>query len=843
MEVGRATGNIPELLAPAGSPAAFHAALAAGADAIYCALGGAFNARRSADSFTESDFRGACRAAHLAGVRVYVPLNVVIREDEMDAAVAHALRAWKFGADAFIVQDWGLMRRLRRDHPELEIHVSTQANVHDPRGVALAREIGATRVTLSRELSLAEIEAICSSEAQAGDAGAQIEVFGHGALCFCYSGVCMLSSMRAASENVRSANRGLCAQPCRLPYDLVDGDGELLSAPGREKPLCPKDANTVSDLSALSAAGISSLKVEGRMKSPDYVYSVVSVYREALDSLVTGGTGSLDELEAEAFTARLRRAFNRDFTDAYLHGTSGDEMMSYERSNNRGALVGEVLGSESLGTRYIRKDGSRSGRARGKRITPAETTIVLSDYVEAGDLLEIRPVDDPERFLTAPVREDARAGERISVRTARPMPEGSVVRCIRSQRSLDEASRVVSAAESGMALRRRPVHARVTARLGEPFTVELSCAEKDPGSELRVVAQGATVEAARTRAVSEEDIAEHVGRMGSTPFELASLDVELDAEVGMSFSEVHAVRTRACEELERVILEPWNSRANTKAASRPEVSGDTTRSGNGPSELRICVKVATPDMAQAALDAGADDVYVETHDLAEHASWPKDIVPMLSEIRRDSSEESVESVLATARRATAGNISDLVAAKERAVEMEVASTIPVHNTEALRAMGELGARGVWFSPELTLEEMCSLASATELSCGATVYGFERLMTSEHCVLQVADRCVEDCSRCALRRRKLYLRDEDGARYRTTIDRAGRSRIYHSEALDAVPEIPEMLAAGITSFLLDASLLEIPEMLSQIERIKRAIAGERLPRETGASSGHLYRILM
>ena len=313
--------DIPELLAPAGTPDAFRAALAAGADAIYCALGNDLNARRGADNFTPETFAAACREAHLAGTRVYVTVNVVIKEREMGQALGLARQAWLLGADALIIQDWGLLATIRRLWPEVECHVSTQANVHDARGVAWCGELGATRVTLSRELSLPELAACAAT-------GVECEAFAHGAICFCYSGLCLMSSFFGG----RSANRGLCAQPCRLPYELLDEEGEPLATVG-ERLLCPRDMCTVDAVGELADAGICSLKLEGRMKAPDYVHAVVRAYRSALDETVGDGshlsqrqpgTGLGPAMGTDLGDAGrhrlLKRAFNRDFTDAYLRG-------------------------------------------------------------------------------------------------------------------------------------------------------------------------------------------------------------------------------------------------------------------------------------------------------------------------------------------------------------------------------------------------------------------------------------------------------------------------------------------------------------------------------------------
>ncbi|MEE0027269.1 MAG: peptidase U32 family protein, partial [Atopobiaceae bacterium] len=269
--------RIPELLAPAGGPAQFNAALAAGADAIYCGFGTTFNARRGAQSFDSTTFGEACDKAHVAGAKVYVTVNVAIKSQEMPSVLALVRRAWLLGADAFIVQDWGLMYEMRKRWPQIDVHVSTQANVHDARGVAWCRELGVERVTLSRELSLPEISRIARE-------GVELECFCHGAICICYSGVCHMSS----TAGNRSANRGACAQPCRLPYDLVDDKGKVLSAADRGRPLCPRDFYSFDDLPALAQAGVGSLKVEGRLKGPDYITSVIGAYRAQLDDLAAG---------------------------------------------------------------------------------------------------------------------------------------------------------------------------------------------------------------------------------------------------------------------------------------------------------------------------------------------------------------------------------------------------------------------------------------------------------------------------------------------------------------------------------------------------------------------------
>lgn len=813
----------PELLAPAGGPEPFYAALAAGADAIYCGMG-SFNARRKANNFTDEAFRAACRAAHLAGSRVYLTVNVVIKDEEMREALALIDRCWQLGADAFIIQDWGLFFEVRRLMPEVETHISTQANIHDARGAAWCKAAGADRVTLSRELSVDEIAHIHDA------VDIELEVFSHGAICFCYSGICLLSSFTSRG---RSANRGMCAQPCRLPYELIDESGRSWSAAGRERALCPRDTCTVDMLPRLLDAGAHALKLEGRMKAPDYVHSIVSAYRAQLDDVLA--RRPISSQVAEARYRQLKRCFNRDFTTEYQQGRSGDEMMSYERSNNRGQVVGEVLGSRPLGnTRGLKPDD--------KRRRAAWTRLRLDEPVGKGDLLELRHDDEFDQFLTCLAPEDTAAGSIIECRTARAMPAGARVRLIRSQAALDAAE----AALKRPVARKRPVDVRVIAHLGQPFTVELRCVDDDA---VLGRAEGFIIEAARTRAVCADDLIEHVGRMGSSPFEATSFDIQLDAGCGMGFSAVHRVRAAACETLERAILALHESRVPHALAAPAERRAESYAAEDAVPE--ICALVTSREAARLARDAGAVRIYMAVDDLLAAGVSPQGIarekiIPVLDEVSREVDHERLDPWLASGTPAAVGTISELSLGAERASLVELRSCIPVHNVACMQALGERGANGIWLSPELTLAEIERIAPHRgSLTLGLTVLGAPRVMTSEHCILQVAGACIHDCGRCRLRTRDFKLKNIDGRMLPVRTGLNGRSHLYDGVTLDATPQIPALLAAGVTRFLVDGTLVDNDELLRRVTRAKRALdaalAG-RTPdkRLAGSSSGCLFQ---
>lgn len=437
-----------ELLAPAGTPDALRAAIAAGADAVYVGLG-AFNARAANGGFSLAELSSACVLAHAHGARVYVTLNVYVRDDELGDAVALAGSALAAGADALIVADMGLIARIRAALPDAELHLSTQAGAQCAAAVDFAaRELGVERVTCARELSVAELAELCAT-------GVEIEAFCHGAICICYSGACSYSALMRG----RSANRGDCTQPCRLAYELQDGSGAVLAGgawergraaeeqamrPDGDRLLCPRDYLGIRHIAEMLEAGVSAFKIEGRMKSPDYVYNVVRCYREALDAALAGRP--LGDVELDGLEACLARSFSRGFTSGYLeggHAATGSDLMSVERAINQGLRAGHVVEP-----RY-------------------EGALVAFDCeVAAGDMLEIRstpgpdaPADVPKRWPIVPCPRDVASGEEVLIPCKRKVEAGSAVHVVRSASTILEAEAAVremreeevrlAAAESG----------------------------------------------------------------------------------------------------------------------------------------------------------------------------------------------------------------------------------------------------------------------------------------------------------------------------------------------------------------------------------------------------------
>lgn len=311
-----------ELLAPAGSKEAFISAVQNGADAVYIG-GNLYNARMNANNFDDNTMQAAVDYAHKRGVKVFVTMNTLLKDDELKNALSYASFLYEAGVDALIIQDLGFGNLVRHHLPDFEIHLSTQANTYDKYAVRVAKRLGYKRVVLARELSLNEIKEICE------DKGADIEVFVHGAVCICYSGECQLSR----SYGGRSANRGRCAQPCRLLYEVDDDSSK------RYYSLSPKDMCQIDNLGELIDAGVISFKIEGRMKLPEYVGVVTSIYRKYIDKYLEFGEYEVSDEDRNA----LLQIFNRgDFTEGYMHYDPGKEFMSDFIPKNKGIFVGRV---------------------------------------------------------------------------------------------------------------------------------------------------------------------------------------------------------------------------------------------------------------------------------------------------------------------------------------------------------------------------------------------------------------------------------------------------------------------------------------------------------------------
>ena len=814
----------PELLAPAGDHDALLAALTAGADAVYLGVKD-FNARRNAPNFTLDTLQEACDLAHLAGRRIYLTLNTMVLPDELNHALDIARRAYEIGVDALIVQDLGLLARLALEMPRLTLHASTQMNIHNSAGVRLAAELGASRITLSRELSLEEISQIAKT-------GIPLEVFAHGALCVCYSGQCLFSSLVGR----RSANRGLCAQACRLPYQLIDtSTGRRVKTPG-EHLLSPADLATIDILPALIDSGIAALKIEGRMKSAAYVATVTKVYREALDRLCgVGAVEMQDRLRFEVNAEEiLAETFSRGFTTAYLKGERGNDMMSYSRPNNQGVAVGRVIALEkglvsiSLTKRVTRGDVLEFRTSRG------QSTVRLERFWDSAD-------------QSRETLDEAEAGTRIFLSVSDPVGKGDRVFRVRSMEMLDNVESTfgstVFQGNNGLV----DMTAEVFAHLGQKLLIRFSVI-RGP-DRWYGEATGETLQPARTKALTHNEVREHVGRVGGTPFSIGSWDIHLDEGVGLSFSELHRKRSEALDNLVDTMLQPWQQRHPGTRVSQPALA--PARKG----KPRVAAVVRDEAGLKAAVQSGAELLYLhslrfDADDLSRVSTILKlptktPITRILPAITFDRELPSLLDGLNGCRAAVANNLAEVDLLKGSVENLEAGPSLGICNAEALALLTRLGLTQAWLSPELSCRDIARISPDAPLPLVLTIIGRQEVMITEHCILMAQGPCDQHCDSCVRRKAPRLLEDRKGYRFPVRTDDQGRSHLFNAVALDLVPSMPELVSLGISTFVVDGTLLTTKELKAEVERAVRArdlaIRGAgSLPKREGYTTGHFFR---
>ncbi|MBM4032701.1 MAG: U32 family peptidase [Planctomycetes bacterium] len=504
----------PELLAPAGDWAALRAAAANGADAVYFGLRD-FNARLRAANFAAEELPRVIGYLHDRNVKGYVTLNTLVFADELAVAVERLRAIAEAGADAVIVQDLGLVRLARRLAPGLPIHASTQMTLTEARGIELVRGLGVQRVILARELSLADIRHIAAATQ------VELEVFVHGALCISVSGQCLASLALGG----RSANRGLCAQACRLPYQFL-ADGKAVDTGECRHPLSPQDLAAHERIAELAALGVRGLKIEGRLKGADYVAAAVRAYRAAIDAAVDRRPFRLPPGQEE----ELALGFSRGFTTGFLDGVDHQSLVVGRSPKGRGLRLGEVVGTTPRGVAVA--------LAPGARVKPGDGVVFDAggdeEAEEGGRVVAVEPATgQPGRVVLVFRRGDVRL---------RAVAVGSIVW---KTDDPEVRQRLAATYARDAVARPQPVNVRVHAALGEPLRVAFADAA---GHEATAIGDR-PLELADKHPLTLDVLREQLGRLGGTPFALGALEAERLDPVMAPKSVLNALRRRAVEGL------------------------------------------------------------------------------------------------------------------------------------------------------------------------------------------------------------------------------------------------------------------------------------------------------
>lgn len=763
-------GFIMELLAPAGTMENFMAALESGADAIY--LGGkVFNARAHAANFGIDELREAVRLAHILDVSVYVTVNILIGDTELKDLEQYIKDLDSIGVDAIIVQDLAVAEIAKRVAPNIHLHGSTQMTAATLDAVRFYESLGFTRVVLARELSLKEIQHICKH------CKAEIEVFVHGALCVCYSGQCLMSSFIGG----RSGNRGACAQPCRLPYELLDSKGESVLPKHEAYLLSPKDLNYSEHMNELVAAGVTSFKVEGRMKKVSYVRQVIGTYREILDE------ASIHENQRKA----LASGFNRGFATAYLEDTVGRQMMTVVAPNHQGKPIGES---------YTKK---------------GEVYLSLTEPIEQGSLVKILQSNGSVTYYTVDDEWTCVTDTLYKGRPAEGLAVGQLYLASTPKntksRGLQEFTRKYDMS----------VYLSVGSN-GETNYTELT-AILDSGLSVTVTNEYVPAIANKVP-TSLEKVTEQLGRLGNTLFRLSYVDIP-DGPYMWPASVLNALRRDAVTALETALIthhvESWQAL---------QVTGDVDYDFKAQHELSydtcpmISACVDEIEGVKAAISGGAQKIVFG----GDRLSRTPYALSIYDEVVRLCAQSDVICTFATPRVVK----DDEVEAYKHTLEAIVQAhpdSISIHVPQALLWLRELGYTGAieadtglnifntptlhfWEqlhiscvnpSQELTLKQITELAKHSHVPIETMIHGYTEMMISEYCAIAsfVGTGSKVNCPMPCVKE-SYSLKDRKGEIFPIRTDPYCRMHIMNSHEMDMRAYVPMLLQKGISILRID-----------------------------------------
>ena len=763
-------GFIMELLAPAGTMENFMAALESGADAIY--LGGkVFNARAHAANFGIDELREAVRLAHILDVSVYVTVNILIGDTELKDLEQYIKDLDSIGVDAIIVQDLAVAEIAKRVAPNIHLHGSTQMTAATLDAVRFYESLGFTRVVLARELSLKEIQHICKH------CKAEIEVFVHGALCVCYSGQCLMSSFIGG----RSGNRGACAQPCRLPYELLDSKGESVLPKHEAYLLSPKDLNYSEHMNELVAAGVTSFKVEGRMKKVSYVRQVIGTYREILDE------ASIHENQRKA----LASGFNRGFSTAYLEDTVGRQMMTVVAPNHQGKPIGES---------YTKK---------------GEVYLSLTEPIEQGSLVKILQSNGSVTYYTVDDEWTCVSDTLYKGRPAEGLAVGQLYLASTPKntksRGLQEFTRKYDMS----------VYLSVGSN-GETNYTELT-AILDSGLSVTVTNDYVPAIANKVP-TSLEKVTEQLGRLGNTLFRLSYVDIP-DGPYMWPASVLNALRRDAVTALETALIthhvESWQAL---------QVTGDVDYDFKAQHELSydtcpmISARVDEIEGVKAAISGGAQKIVFG----GDRLSRTPYALSVYDEVARLCAQSDVLCTFATPRVVK----DDEVEAYKHTLEAIVQAhpdSISIHVPQALLWLRELGYIGAieadtglnifntptlhfWEqlhiscvnpSQELTLKQITELAKHSHVPIETMIHGYTEMMISEYCAIAsfVGTGSKVNCPMPCVKE-SYSLKDRKGEIFPIRTDPYCRMHIMNSHEMDMRAYVPMLLQKGISILRVD-----------------------------------------
>lgn len=796
-----------ELLAPAGSIESLRAAVESGANAVYLS-GKMFGARAYANNFDEEGLKEAILFAHSRDVKIHVTVNTLVDNAEIPELADYLRFLYEIGADAVLVQDLGVARLAHEIVPNLPLHASTQMSVNNLAGVLALQDLGFTRVVLAREVSLKDIRHICHN------CDIEIEVFAHGAICVCYSGQCLMSSMIGG----RSGNRGRCAQPCRLPYTLVDKQGNEVIKDAGQYLLSPRDMNTLELIPELIEAGVASFKLEGRMKKPEYVAVVVDAYRQKIDAYYKHS-----EMH-EDVQKHLAQIFNRDFTTAYLEKKQGKFMMSDKRPNNRGRLIGRV----------IRYDNNKR-----------EALIKLNDSIHIGDILDFW-VKVGGRVSTTVTKilcqkqslQSAEGGKEVIIPVEKRVHPHDRIFKVFDEELMQKAR---ASFTSGI-VRRVQLDIKVVAHLGKPFSLSAT----DENNYTAKIASDFIVEKALKRAMNEQTVHKQMARLGTTIYELHNLVCDIDENVIVPMSVMNDARRDLVEKLMQERLAAYYRPPLADKQSKPWQQ-DLKIKRNSETKPQLVVAVDTVAKAKLAIKHHADIVlfggdsyhhqyisaqmYSEVADLCHEANCK--VAFGTPRIMRDSEQSAFNNWLDKIKDIkvdviyahTLAQMYLLKQANLADTQIWADYSFNTYNDVTLTFLQNYQIAGAVVSPELNFKQIKPLVNASAIPLECMVQGTMELMVSEYCVLGSflggldKGKCCAPCVK-----NNYWLCDRKQAKFPIVTDQFCHMHLLNAKELNMLAHLPEFGKLGVQRVRLDGRFMS-EERLAKFTQLYHEVLKE------------------
>ena len=786
-----ASPHKPELLAPAGDWECLKAAATAGADAVYFGLP-AFNARLRAENFTEVDLPLVMDYLHARGRRGYLTLNVLIFPSEL--AEAERLLRWvgESKVDAIIVQDLGLVRLAREVCPQVEIHASTQMTLTSPEGVAFARRQGISLAVLARELSLRELAKFPTST---DPSGLPLEVFVHGALCVAYSGQCLTSEVLGR----RSANRGECAQACRLPYGL-EVDGQPKDLGDRAFLLSPQDLAAIDEIPELIKLGLKSFKIEGRLKSPDYITAVTSVYRKAIDRALANHPATASKEDKY----RLEMTFSRGLFSGWFHGVDHQQLVHARFGKKRGPLAGRIA---RTGTDWIELEEMLTPLHPGDGVVIDRGTDTEKE--PGGFLFGVKGNRLLFRHGSLPAN-TARAGDRVW-KTKDPQLEKQ----LKAERSKEAPIQTI------------PLHLKISGQPEKPLYLHATALDQEA-----LLTSTIPLTPARNRPLTSESIQEQFGRLGGTPFHLGDLTVDLPQPVILPVSELNRLRRDLVARLSATALLSHNPGNVGQSAGpalpqllAPITAKQTFRhsaaSRNVASDAKLSVLCRNPAQAESLLPSAPDLLYLDFEDLRRFS-------PTAEAIRKQS---KTPVYLATPRIQKAGETGFfrlIENAKPDGVLIRNLGALDYFRSAKLPMIGDFslnvanalsadlfiseGLQRLTPSYDLDITQLLELLhSASPSWFELTLHQHIPMFHMEHCVFAAFLSQGKDHLTCGrpCDHHRIAVRDRVGESHPIRADVGCRNTVFNSRPQSGASHLPQLLTTGLRHFRLEL-LDESPE---------------------------------